>query len=178
MAAFGYGSLNFRSYRYEQWIHPKKQPLKIILSPYFQHNRSLEYSESIENALEKLVKYPTLTLQFSEVAPLRDWWLNTNNGAARNTFRKFLAAGRIEILTSGWARINEPVINLYSMIDHQIEQQHWLQTDLKVNPESSWLNSTHGHGPVFPYIQTRLGISSMIIAVRQPIIYYLVIKTL
>ena len=99
----------------------------------------------LDNAVDKLTKYKSMTFIWTEISFLSMWWESAHQTRKAN-LKKLIAEGRFEILTGGWVMTDEANVHLFAMVDQLVEGHQWLLSHLGVKPRSSWSVDPFGHG--------------------------------
>jgi len=76
----------------------------------------------------------------------------------RQTVRRLIEEGRLEMATGGWVMTDEANSHLFAMLDQLIEGHQWLKTNLGVVPRTGWSIDPFGHGATVPYLLRASGL--------------------
>ncbi|XP_066523679.1 alpha-mannosidase 2x isoform X1 [Hoplias malabaricus] len=116
----------------------------------------------LNNMVVKLVEDPRRKFIWSEMSFFVKWW-ESADASKRDTMRKLILGGQLEIVTGGWVMTDEASAHYFAMIDQLIEGHQWLEKNLGVTPRSGWAVDPFGHSATMPYILKRANLTSMLI---------------
>ncbi|XP_034096593.1 alpha-mannosidase 2-like isoform X3 [Gymnodraco acuticeps] len=99
---------------------------------------------------------------WAEISYFSKWWEELDQ-KKRDTVKRLLAGGQLEIVTGGWVMADEANSHYYALLDQLIEGHQWIQTHLGVKPSSGWAIDPFGHSPSMAYLLKGAGLSNMVI---------------
>ncbi len=150
----------------------KKGPLKIIVVPHSHndpgwHKTVDNYFEdqskhTLNNMVDKLLKYPKMTFVWAESVFLDLWWQDLDF-EQRGAVRKLIENKQLEIVVGSWVVPDEANPHLFALIDQMIEGHQWLDKNLGVKPANTWSLDPFGYTSTLPYLYSKAGFSNMVI---------------
>ncbi|KAG5684105.1 hypothetical protein PVAND_013352 [Polypedilum vanderplanki] len=90
------------------------------------------------------------------------WWQQASEDQ-KQTFKRLVHEGRIEIMSGGWVMTDEATAHIYAILDQFIEGHQWVKHELNVTPSHSWVIDPFGHGSTVPYLLGAFGFKGAII---------------
>ncbi|KAM8861457.1 alpha-mannosidase 2x isoform 2-T2 [Synchiropus picturatus] len=157
------------TYENDEW---NNEPLQVFVVPHSHNDPGwiktfdkyfLEQTQHIlNNMVVKLSEDSRRKFIWSEISFLSKWW-ETADKQKRETVRKLIQAGQLEIATGGWVMTDEANVHYFAMIDQLIEGHQWVERNLGVIPRSGWAVDPFGHSATMPYLLKRANLTSMLI---------------
>ncbi|KAL3875173.1 hypothetical protein ACJMK2_038101 [Sinanodonta woodiana] len=124
------------------------------------------YYEKTHNTLslmvEKLAANPHWKFIWELVTYLDKWWL-TASQTERQTFKRLIESGQLEIPTGGWVMTDEGTAHYTAMLDQLMEGHQWLSKNLFIDVQTSWSIDPFGHSSTMTYLLHESGIKHMVI---------------
>ncbi|KAI9545468.1 hypothetical protein NQZ68_036455 [Dissostichus eleginoides] len=105
---------------------------------------------------------PWRKMIWAEISYFSKWWEELDQ-KKRDTVKRLLAGGQLEMVTGGWVMADEANSHYYALLDQLIEGHQWIQTHLGVKPSSGWAIDPFGHSPSMAYLLKGAGLSNMVI---------------
>ncbi|XP_071080920.1 alpha-mannosidase 2-like [Haliotis cracherodii] len=131
------------------------------LSTFSQYYNSYT-KETLDSAVEQLMKQPTWKFIWAEMIFLARWW-ETASQEKKEKFLKLVADGRLEIVTAGWVMSDEANVHYEAMLDQLIEGHQWLKSNIGVEAKTGWSIDQFGYSPTMPYLMKNSGIENLVI---------------
>ncbi|XP_034096589.1 alpha-mannosidase 2-like isoform X1 [Gymnodraco acuticeps] len=156
-------------YQGDEW---DETPLEVILVPHshndpgwlktFDNYYHDQTKHILNNMLTKLSEDSRRKMIWAEISYFSKWWEELDQ-KKRDTVKRLLAGGQLEIVTGGWVMADEANSHYYALLDQLIEGHQWIQTHLGVKPSSGWAIDPFGHSPSMAYLLKGAGLSNMVI---------------
>lgn len=119
-------------------------------------------ASTLNHAVVKLAEHQNWKFIWAELAYLSRWY-NTASEAQRQSLKRAIADGQLEIVTGGWVMSEEACAHYVPMMDQLIEGHLWLNATLGVHPVNSWSVDPFGHSPTMAYLLRESRIRHMVI---------------
>ncbi|EDV21338.1 uncharacterized protein TRIADDRAFT_60265 [Trichoplax adhaerens] len=116
----------------------------------------------ISNVVANLIGNPNRKFIWAEISFLSLWW-NDASSSQRESFKRLVKNGQLEIVTGGWVMNDEANTNYYAMIDQMIEGHEWVRLNIGIKPRVSWSIDPFGYTPTMAYLLKRMGMDAMLI---------------
>ncbi|KAL3049791.1 hypothetical protein OYC64_009114 [Pagothenia borchgrevinki] len=156
-------------YQGDEW---DETPLEVILVPHshndpgwlktFDNYYHDQTKHILNNMLTKLSEDSRRKMIWAEISYFSKWWEELDQ-KKRDTVKRLLAGGQLEMVTGGWVMADEANSHYYALLDQLIEGHQWIQTHLGVKPSSGWAIDPFGHSPSMAYLLKGAGLSNMVI---------------
>ncbi|EGD74845.1 hypothetical protein PTSG_07075 [Salpingoeca rosetta] len=156
-------------YDANSWI---SEPLNVFIIPHSHNDPGWimtldEYyrkqtSQILTLMTQTLSQEPTVKFVWAEISYLSMWWKDQSSNV-RETFKRMVHSGQIEIVTGGWVMPDEANSHYFALVDQLIEGHKWVEENLGVRPESGWSIDPFGHSPTMAYILKRADFKGMLI---------------
>ncbi|KAK5878266.1 hypothetical protein CesoFtcFv8_023687 [Champsocephalus esox] len=156
-------------YQGDEW---DETPLEVILVPHshndpgwlktFDNYYHDQTKHILNNMLTKLSEDSRRKMIWAEISYFSRWWEELDQ-KKRDTVKRLLAGGQLEMVTGGWVMADEANSHYYALLDQLIEGHQWIQTHLGVKPSSGWAIDPFGHSPSMAYLLKGAGLSNMVI---------------
>jgi alpha-mannosidase II len=147
-------------------------PLKVIVVPHSHndpgwHKTVDSYFEdqtrpTLDNMLDKLQQFPNMTFIWAESVFLSMWW-NTLDDTGRQTVKRLLKRGQLEIVGGGWVVPDEATTHYFALVDQLIEGHQWLQENLGMQPSNTWSLDPFGYSAFLSYLHKQSGFKNSVI---------------
>ncbi|KAG5682692.1 hypothetical protein PVAND_012027 [Polypedilum vanderplanki] len=147
-------------------------PLKVFVLPHSHNDPGwiMTYKEYydkftrdiLDNIVRKLSEYKEMTFVWTEISFLDLWWQSATI-EQKESFKKLVNDGRLEIMTGGYVMTDEANVHLYAMLDQLIEGHQWVKTYLNITPKIGWSIDPFGQGSTVPHLLAKNGFEGAII---------------
>ncbi|ELT99331.1 hypothetical protein CAPTEDRAFT_72090, partial [Capitella teleta] len=148
-------------------------PLKVIVVPHSHSDPGWQktidrYFEdqtrhTLNNMVEKLVKFPKMTFIWAESVFLSLWWRDLDPGT-QSTVRMLIQRGQLEIVVGSWVVPDEANPHYFALVDQMIEGHEWLRSaGLAVKPRNVWSLDPFGYSSTLPFLYQQAGYDNMVI---------------
>ncbi|KAG5682695.1 hypothetical protein PVAND_012030 [Polypedilum vanderplanki] len=159
--------------RYAQQKGDKSRPpLKVFILPHSHNDPGWlktfrgyfdEQTKIIINTIvRKLSEYKEMTFVWTEISFLDLWWQSATI-EQKESFKKLVNDGRLEIMTGGYVMTDEANVHLYAMLDQLIEGHQWVKSYLNITPKIGWSIDPFGQGSTVPHLLAKSGFEGAII---------------
>ena len=149
-----------------------EEPMTVILVPHshsdpgwlktIEHYFDDQTRPTLDNMVEKLMKYPNMTFIWAESVFLSLWW-DTVGDQKKAQVKELLSRGQLEIVIGSWVVPDEATTHYAALVDQMIEGHHWLKTALDYTPRTTWSLDPFGYSSTLPYLYRRAGFDNMVI---------------
>ena len=149
-----------------------KRPLKVIVVPHSHcdpgwHKTVDGYFDdqthpTLDNMVEKLMKFPKMTFIWAESVFLSLWWKGIDDNK-KNDVKRLIKEGRLEIVVGSWVVPDEANPHYFALIDQMIEGHQWLWDNIGVKPNNTWALDPFGYSSGLPYLYKLAGFENMVI---------------
>ena len=150
----------------------RERPLKVIVIPhshsdpgwhktvdgYFADQTKL----TLDNMVEKLLKFPKMTFIWAESVFLSLWWQDLED-TKRAAVRQLIAEKRLEVVVGSWVVPDEANPHYYALVDQMVEGHHWLWNNMAIKPNNTWALDPFGYSGTLPYLYKRAGYQNMVV---------------
>ena len=117
----------------------------------------------LNNIVDSLAENEHRKFIWAEISYLDLWW-NEQTEDRKETFKRLVANGQLEITTAGWVMNDEANTHYTSMIDQLFEGHEWVRefVSTKFMPRTSWCIDPFGTSPTMAFILNRAGIPNLV----------------
>ncbi|KAI1290182.1 Alpha-mannosidase 2 [Halotydeus destructor] len=119
----------------------------------------------LDNLIKKMSANPAMKFIWAETSYLDLWWQSLKSEEDKNTFRRLVKTGQLEIVTGGWVMNDEANCHYSAIINQLVEGHEWIRINLgdQIKPKNSWSIDPFGMSPSMAFILKKMGFEAMLI---------------
>lgn len=158
------------SYDDKQW-HPKRK-LKVFVVPHshndpgwlstFEKYYTFQTRSILNNMVTKLMEDRRRKFIWAEMSFFKLWW-DDQSTATRDSVRRLIHDGQLEIVSGGWVMPDESVSHWVAQLTQLTEGHQWLKHNLDYTPNSGWAIDPFGLSPTMPRLLKGAGLENLLI---------------
>ena len=117
----------------------------------------------LNNMLKFLPDNPSMKFIWAETSYFAFWWDTLTSQIDKNTVKKLLADGQLEIVNGGWVMNDEASSHYFAIISQMTEGHEWLQKNLGIKPKYSWSIDPFGLSSSMAFLLKKMKMKGMVI---------------